>query len=696
MKITIFGMSQKTHSETIYARELCDFLERIKNDTHSKYILRFREMYGYAMLNAENYKYLDRIPRVCPACEYTRKDGTQIMKAYNGIVLLEVDNLNNKLEIDEVKRQASLLPQTLAAFTGSCGHSVKILVKASLPNGDTPCDATEAEAFHIEAYRVAVKCYSPTLSFPISISYPSLDKSFRMTVDDAAFVNLYSIPFVIEQPKSLRFKDSLFDEAAEGLHNALMRIKPGTESVVTIQQMFNACYAKAIANMKDNAFRKEPVAVIMRVADLCAEADMPEEEVVMRLLWRFYADDALDIRGIVRNAYEERKHVKADGSMTKKQMAALRLREFLPRRYEIRYNEILGVTEYRVRNSLMFMFKELTKRDLNTIKQEAALEGIEAFDSEVAGWLNSNYVPRFNPVVDYLQNVGEWDGQDRITELANMVPCDDKNWSRLFYRWFLSMVGHWMLNDTEHGNSTAPILIGAQGYRKSTFCRCILPPELRHLFTDSIDFRNDVEAERYLGRFLLVNIDEFDKLNANQNAFIKHLFQKPVANIRRSYSNAIEPVRRYASFIGTSNVQDILSDTTGNRRYICVKLTAPIQIDKSIDYKQLYAQAVSLINNGERYWLNDEDERIINQGNKDFESNMPVEDIFLNKFGIATEDDKDAKWVLQVDILAKMRECKEYDKTICNFNSLGRALARKGAIRKRTKKGIAYFLTMNK
>ena len=66
---------------------------------------------------------------------------------------------------------------------------------------------------------------------------------------------------------------------------------------------------------------------------------------------------------------------------------------------------------------------------------------------------------------------------------------------------FLVMVAHWRGVDRQHGNNTSPLLVGSQGYRKSTFCRIILPPELRFGYTDSIDFKSKQEAERYLGRF---------------------------------------------------------------------------------------------------------------------------------------------------------------------------------------------------
>ena len=67
----------------------------------------------------------------------------------------------------------------------------------------------------------------------------------------------------------------------------------------------------------------------------------------------------------------------------------------------------------------------------------------------------------------------------------------------------------------------------------------------------------------YLGRFMLINIDEFDQISMNQQGFLKHLLQKPVANLRKPYGSSIQEMRRYASFIGTSNQKDLLTDPSG-------------------------------------------------------------------------------------------------------------------------------------
>lgn len=89
--------------------------------------------------------------------------------------------------------------------------------------------------------------------------------------------------------------------------------------------------------------------------------------------------------------------------------------------------------------------------------------------------------------------------------------------------------------------------------------------------------------------------------------------------MRKPYGSTIQEVRRYASFIGTSNQMELLTDPSGSRRFICIEVTAPIDTNVTINYKQLYAQAMDAIYKGERYWLNDEDEAILKETNRDFE-----------------------------------------------------------------------------
>ncbi len=253
------------------------------------------------------------------------------------------------------------------------------------------------------------------------------------------------------------------------------------------------------------------------------------------------------------------------------------------------------------------------------------------------------------------------------------------------------MVAHWRGLDKMHANSTSPLLIGAQGYRKSTFCRIILPPELRFGYTDSLDFKSKRDAEIYLGRFLLINIDEFDQVNINQQGFLKHLLQKPVANLRKPYGSSIQEIRRYASFIGTSNHKDLLTDSSGNRRFVCIEVTAPIDTNVTINYRQLYAQAMHAIRSGERYWFDDADEAVLKESNREFEQLSPVEQLFHCYFRMP--ETEEGEWMSPVQILeylhTKSRDVKLTDGYAKHF---GRVLKKNNLKSKHTNKGILYQL----
>ncbi len=687
MKVTIFR-KQKDGSESVANEELEKFLQRIQTDLRDDYIWKYRQVFPTMMKN-DTWGHIDHIPTVCPVCEYQKnKDGERVMRTFNGVSVLTIKGLNNEMEIEKAKRQASMFPQTLCAMQGADGHSLHVWTLATLPDGTLPKGEKEASLFCAQAYATSMMCYQPGMEFRIDIEEPKLDKRVLLTWDEKPYVNAHPAPFIIEQPTedSIRSVINMGDP-----QNHLERVKPSAEAYITFTTMFEAAFKQALLGLSQGGCHN-PMEMVTRVAGICADCGLPEEEVATRLVWRYYNERECDVRAVVNNVYAEYKGFGVRTPMSKHQIVAYRLREFLQRRYEIRFNEVLQRTEYRERMSLMFMFKELDRRELNTIHHEACIEGIEPTFGEVNQLVHSNYIPLYNPITEYMNELPEWDGKDRMTGLANMVPNDNPYWTRLFKRWFLSMVAHWMNCDTTHANQTAPVLIGEQGYRKSTFCRLLLPPELQMFFTDSIDFRTNVEAERYLSRFLLVNIDEFDQLSEKQFAFVKHLFQKPVTNIRRMYSETISSQRRYASFIATSNQHEVLRDPTGNRRYICVEVTAPIRTDVSIDYKQLYAQAKSLILSGERYYLNDEDERLIKLSNGDFEVETPIEQLFLSVFSVPENDDE-GEWLTVTEIMEQLEKLPTFNKRVdCNTIRLGRVLTKLKLAKRRNNKGYVYFV----
>lgn len=669
------------------------FLEKVKKETKGKYISQLRERLPSLQGSEGRFVHLDKIPRVYPVAEFRRtKDGSWKFKQYNGIVLVEVNNLSGLAEAEFVKSKAALLPQTFAALVGSSGRSVKIWVRFSLPDGSLPNTEEQASLFHAQAYRVAVQCYQPLIPFPITLKEPSLKQSIRMTVDETPYHHPEAAAFCLEQPLALSDGTS-FREQKLAEKNPLVRMEPSYDSYHTLTVMYQAALRRALDTMENWQRGDDLVPLLAPLAEECFKSGIPEEEAVYRTLRHFsYYKDETGLRATFHNVYAEMKGFGTRSSMTREQDTALRLEEFLKRRYEIRSNTMTDDLEYRERNSIRFSFMTLDKRARNSIAIQALKEGIQAWDRDIDRFLHSDYVPRYNPVEEYLYDLGEWDGRDRIRELADRVVCRHPHWRDLFYRWFLSMVAHWMGRDKQHGNATTPVLIGPQGYRKSTFCRILLPPELRFGYTDSLDFSSKRDAERYLGRFFLVNLDEFDQISVTQQAFLKHLLQKPSASIRKAYTSSIQEVRRYASFIATSNHKDLLSDLSGNRRFICVEVTAPIDTNVSVNYSQLYAQAFHAVMHGERYWLDDTDEALLKESNEEFRQVSPLEHLLMSCFSIASPEAEDGEWLMAMDIFNHLQSKTREKLALGKLNHLGRLLKKWNVPNKRLGKGSLYYL----
>lgn len=688
MKITLIRRDEATGTEAYTTSDTDSFFQRIKTETKAGYVSGLRAALPFLQGSEARYIYIDRLPRIHPAVECGRNGQ---MKRYNGLVQLEVNHLADRYEVEDVKRQASLLPQTFAAFCGSGGQSVKIWVCFALPHGQLPTKEQDATLFHANAYRLAVTCYQPLLPFDIELKEPTLMQRCRMTLDEVPYYNPSAVPFCLEQPFALP-DEQTFRQRKREKESPLERMKSGTETLQTLARMYQSARARALDEIENWKYDDGLEPLLPYLTEQCFRAGIPEEEAVRRTLMTYYKEKDTDtIRQSFRNAYRERKGFGSKSSLNNEQELVLRLEEFLNRRYEFRFNTVLDDVEYRQRDSVHFYFKPLEKRTRNTIALCALREGIRVWDRDVDRFLSSEFVPTYNPVEEYLCDVGRWDGVDRIRPLARLVPCDNPHWEELFFRWFLGMVAHWRGMDQQHGNNVSPLLVGAQGYRKSTFCRILLPPELRFGYTDSLDFSNKQEAERALGRFFLINLDEFDQITINQQGFLKHLLQKPVANLRKPYGTAIRAMRRYASFIGTSNQKDLLTDPTGSRRFICIEVTAPIDTNVSINYRQLYAQAMTLIYQGERYWLDDKDEAVLRQTNQEFEQISPLEELYRCCFSSAEKEDE-GEWITPMEMFTYM-QTKTRDKlVISKIGAFGRILRKLDVPWKRAKRGTVYHV----
>ena len=362
--------------------------------------------------------------------------------------------------------------------------------------------------------------------------------------------------------------------------------------------------------------------------------------------------------------------------------------DFLKSRYDFRYNMLTEETEFRLLGRTNNGFQPVNQRVLNTICLEAHESGIACWDRDLSRCIYSTRIAEYHPFRLYLDELPEWDGMDRVSALARRV-SETLLWEKGFRIWMLGMTAQWMGVMGEHANSVAPLLISMeQGYLKSTFCKSLLPPVLRRYYMDKVDLTGQGNIERRLAEMGLLNLDEFDKFSPAKTPLLKNLMQMSSLSLCKAYQKNYRSLPRIASFIGTSNRKDLLTDPTGSRRFICVEVKHPIDC-KAIEHAQIYAQLKTEILSGRRYWFTKEEERELQVSNMKYYRQGPVEDVLRSCYR-SVERGEDGVLLSAAEIFQYLKKRNLAAMHGANPASLAQVLIAAGIERKHTKFGNVY------
>ena len=443
-----------------------------------------------------------------------------------------------------------------------------------------------------------------------------------------------------------------------------------------------------------------------------AKMQMPEPSIYSDFLmtrdsFPYYREDALPLTlnevfhdaGKPVESVDEREVDKSSGDVDKegKELSdnIMSMIGFLCKKYDFRYNSVMKCTEYRPKEKDYWGYQPVDARVQKRMTLEVQLANIRVSIKDVRNYLESDLLSTYNPVENFLFNCeGKWDGKDHIRALARTVPTDNPYWEDWFYTWFLAMVDQWRTySHRKYGNSVAPLLISKQGYNKSTFCRSLVPPELQWGYNDNLVLSEKRQVLQAMCQSLVINLDEFNQISPQvQQGFLKNIIQLPSVKIKPPYGSHVQEFPRMASFIATSNMEDILSDPSGNRRFLGVELTGPINVSQRPNYEQLYAQALSALRAGEKTYFDAEQTRQIMANNRKFEVVSPV-DQYFNLYFDLTDDAKQGEYLTAAEIF---QELKSHIGSSLKLNSLiafGRKLSQMPTIhRKRFNDGMRYLV----
>ena len=367
-----------------------------------------------------------------------------------------------------------------------------------------------------------------------------------------------------------------------------------------------------------------------------------------------------------------------------------KLQRFLLERFEFRYNRLTGVTEYRPKDATDAHFSPIDERNMNGMSIDARMKGIACWNSMVPTLVLSDKVDDYHPFHLYMDELPEWDGTDRVTPLLQRVSADSL-WLRGGRYWLRALTAQWMGQERTHANTLIPVLVSSeQGLGKSTFCRSLLPDSLRAYYLDNLNLAPGASPEKKLVKTGLINLDEFDKISEKRQPDLKNLLQMMSVPIYRGKRLGYVTEPRLASFIATTNSRQILSDPTGSRRYLCVEVTDMIS-NESIEHKQFYAQLKQEVQNGERDYLNKEEEKEVQRRNRAYYRQSPLEDVFHACFR-RPKPEEEGEWFTAAEIFRLMNKRNSSALRGISAKQLSFRLTAMGFKPKHTMRGNCYHV----
>ena len=383
--------------------------------------------------------------------------------ALTGLMLMNIPCPQGTSQIVELRRRVSQIPYTLLAFAGVSGVTLKVVVRCDCSNLNRK-DVSDFDRFLRDAHESAARLYTSLAMCDLLVDEEQLTRGCRLSYDPQLYYNPEALPMPVVRNvyKPLTaYEGAVVDDRGT-------TVDVSDNGVYEqIGMAFQTCLSKAIDEAGNSA---EECAQLL--ADYCHKACLQEEACTVRALWsaRFKPLGEDLVRKIFRNAYKVPYEGRPLSQMNEKERIMRSIEDFLSRRYELRFNTVKQMTEFRPNDLRFREWRPLTDRELKSVVVEEMKEGGESWMNDLRTYIESAHVQDYNPIHEFLAGCGRWDGsRNYIEDFARRLPTDYDLWPKYFHRWFLAMVAQALDLNRDYGNSMVPLLIGEQGYLKTQF-----------------------------------------------------------------------------------------------------------------------------------------------------------------------------------------------------------------------------------
>ena len=562
--------------------------------------------------------------------------------------------------LNELKAKIIADPHTLMSYITMSGNGLRVIFTYEIAPefSGVPKDEDEVkkfEAYYQQAFYAGNAYYEKLLGAKADMQCKNITRLSGLAHDPEVFLRPQSevIPFTAEE----------ISTAAA----AYVKQSKEDKQMQRIQTYFDTLIAPQLA--KDNiVFRSgSHNDYVMRVGYKLAERRF-SKKVALRWAMQKFGKDYPDTEQVINSCYANASpHGKQGGGEGDRKVASVdEIKSFLDGHVSLRFNEITSRVEYEfpADNTDGHRFMPVNDRIVNSLwSQMSAITRVNIQDMYRV--IESDYVPIFNPFTEYLnsltqitqtntdnvsdetesgkpvasqqqnlcesvQSVGEKNHsyvgeRDYIRELAQTIRVkggdqEQMLWYRYLKKWLVGMVASWLSDDVV--NNVILVLIGEQGAYKTTWFNYLLPPPLKQYFyTKTNANRMSKDDILTLAQYALVCCEELDTMRPAELNQLKAAVTMPSIDERAAYAHYHEHRKHIASFCGTGNNTQFLSDPTGNRRWLPFEVESIASPrDHPFHYEGIYSQALALYKSGFQYWFTKEEIQELNRHNKQFET----------------------------------------------------------------------------
>jgi hypothetical protein len=637
------------------------------------------------------------LPVYMIAARVTDARRTENVREVTGYTMCDFDHIPiDKLEL--VRRRINADPHTLLCYVTVSGVGLRVIAAYERPEEQTLSEAKEA-------YPRWFRCVNEYYQRLTGIEYDKKCKDLvRLSIashDPLAYYNPQAAVFSLHELEAATQKEKS-GRTLRQKSTSRLRQRTVKDVEVIFKKRIQPLLKTDGLTFTAGAHNE----YVMRTGYLLNKYGVEESDAVMWAEQKF-GEEYPAASSVVVSCYKkveehgdwaDRITPDLQGGQMKRASAA-EITEFLKSRVEARRNVIRHVVEIRwihldeedkdEADHLATEFHNLSDEDLNTLSGYIEQDmGRRATPDDIRLRLNSKGTRIYNPMLEYVNSLPAWHPGDKdyIAELAGTLHLTDDSPQersllvRCLKKWLVGAVRGW--TNSNMVNELFFILQGGQGCFKTTWLRMLMPPVLQEYIRLRVCNNNlSKDDVLSLAQFVLIIHDEMEFIGPQQISETKASSSATFSNERAPYER--NPVRRehIASHCGTTNLERFLSDPTGSRRFM------PFAVDyidspyeHPFHYEGIYSQAYALAKDPSfRHYLNTEEQRELEDHNRQFESIRCEEEIIRLLYRVPTQEEifrGEAKWLVPSQVKIDMQN---YSHSFnIDVNGLGRIMKKLG------------------